>query len=153
MICYIGAAQSEKQAQNAVKKYDRWTTPDPANLADVAWDTASALLGGCKLIIGYQSGTNIFGQPMRVPTYQSQYWMMLLWPAPDDALYADVVGAAAPIIEFDLSRTPTMIVPSAFVRRSANLPANLVPIDTKLLGISPLPAGTPDMGFLGDAGA
>ena len=58
MICYVGAAQNEKQAQNAMKKYGKWTHPDPANpTVDVLWNGAVAMVAGCKLIVGYQDGT------------------------------------------------------------------------------------------------
>jgi hypothetical protein len=153
MICYVGAAQSEKQAQNAMKKYGRYTSPDPAAPAtEVVWNGAVAMLTGCKIITGYQNGTGPKGDPIRVPVYHSLYWMNLIQPVPDDPLYDDVANVArAPIIEFDLARSGS--VPSAFVRRSANLPAALVPLDTKVLGITPVWAGAPDMGFLGDTGA
>ena len=151
MICYVGAAQSERQAQNALKKYGKYTVPDPANPeTDVLWNGAMAMLAGCKLIIGYQDGTDHFGNPTRIPVYHSLYWMNLLSPAPDDVLYNDVANLLrAPIIEFDFALSGA--VPSAFVRRMANLPPQLVPLDDKVLGITPVWAGSPDMGWLYDS--
>jgi hypothetical protein len=154
MICYVGAAQNEKQAQNALKKYNKWTAPDPANpTTEVVWNGAVAMISGCKLITGYQNGTNpISGGAIRMPVYHSLYWMNVLWPTPDDTLYNDVANVAhAPIIEFDFTLIGNK--PSNFVRRSANLPAALVPIDTKILGITPVWGGSPNMGWLYDSAA
>jgi hypothetical protein len=145
MICYVGAAQNEKQAQNAMKKYGKYTAPDPANPeTDVLWNGALAMIGGCKLVTGYQDDTDAFGNPMQVPVYHGLYWMNLLSPVPDDALYNDVANVAhAPIIEFDFSRSGA--VPSAFIRRMANIPPELMPIDTKVYGISPVWFGSPQL--------
>ena len=155
MICYVGAAQNEKQAQNAMKKYGKYTTPDPEDETgvEVLWNGAVAMITGCKLITGYQNGTDGFGNPIRIPVYHSLYWMNLLSAAPDDALYNDVANVArVPIIEFDFARVPPDLppLPSDFVRRMANMPPQLVPLDTKVLGITPVWAGAPDMGFLYD---
>ena len=142
MICYVGAAQNEKQAMNAIKKYGKWTVPDPANPdVDVLWNGAVAMIAGCKLIVGYQGS---------VPVYHGLYWMNLLSPVPDDVLYNDVANLArAPIIEFDftMGRDPPLS-PSDFVRRMANLPPQLLPLDDKVLGITPIWAGSPNMGWL-----
>lgn len=154
MIMYVGAAQSEKQAQNAIKKYgNKYTHPDPEDETgiEVVWNGAVAMVSGCKLITGYQNGTNSFGSPIRVPVYHSLYWMNLLSPVPDNTLYTDVVNVGAPIIEFDFTLIGNK--PSNFVRRSANLPAALVPIDTKILGITPVWGGSPNMGWLYDSAA
>ena len=123
---------------------------DPANpTVDVLWNGAVAMITGCKLIIGYQNGTDGFGNPVRVPVYHSLYWMNLLSPVPDDVLYNDVANVArAPIIEFDFALSGD--TPSDFVRRMANLPPQLLPIDNKILGITPVWAGSPDMGWLYD---
>ena len=104
------------------------------------------MLAGCQLISGYQNATDANGTPIRVPVYHNLYWMNLLSAAPDDALYNDVATIArAPIIEFDFARSGTE--PSHFMRRSANLPSQIVPFDDKVLGITPVWAGAPDMGF------
>jgi hypothetical protein len=153
MICYVGAAQNERQAQNAIKKYGKWTHTDPSNPSDAIWNGAVAMIAGCKLITSYQTVNNpVSGDPTRVPVFHGLYWMSLLWPVPDDLLYGDVANVArAPIIEFDFSLSGD--TPSDFVRRMDNLPAQLLPIDTKILGITPVWAGSPNMGWLYDSGA
>ena len=120
MICYVGAAQNEKQAHNAIKKYGKWTHPDPANPAvDVVWNGAVAMIAGCKLIVGYQNSTDTFGNPIRIPVYHSLYWMNLLSPVPDDMLYNDVANVArAPIIEFDFTLRVTRRPISCGARRT-----------------------------------
>ena len=140
MIMYVGAAESEKQAQQAIKKYgDKYTTLDPNDPNGALWNGAVAMVAGCKLISGYQGG---------VPTFHSLYWMNLLSSTPDNALYNDVAGVGAPIIEFDFARSGA--TPSAFITRQANLPAQMTPFDDKVLGITPIWAGSPDMGWLYD---
>ena len=78
MICYVGAAQNEKQAQNAMKKYAKYTTPDPADpetdvlgMARSPWSRAASLSPDIRT-------AHSFGNPIRVPVYHSLYWMNLL---------------------------------------------------------------------------
>ena len=146
-MMYMIAFPAEIQAQQLLEPYGyaHIVVPRPEGQTwdDYAWNQGNAMMSGCKIITGYTNGTDGLGNPARIPVYDTQwFWVSLLSRAADGDLWARFSGQ--PMIEWDFTRPPaTPVKPSNFVSRAVHLAWSV----DALKGISPVWAGTPNLGF------
>ena len=146
-MIYLIAFPAEIQAMQLLEPYGYahivWPRPEGQSWDDYAWNGASGMQGGTKIILSYQDGTNSFGQPTRVPVYETTwFWCCLIKAGRDDPLFDRFSGQ--PIIEIDETNAPgNPPKPSDYIERAYHL--SFDPATIK--GISPIWAGMPDLGW------
>ena len=136
MNSYLIAFPAEIQAMQLLEPYGyaHIVVPRPEGQTwdDYAWNEDSGMKGGTKIILSYKDSTDGFGNPTRIPVYETTwFWCNVISVEPDEALFQRFSGQ--PIIE----------ITEDGIGRAYHLAFDI----NTIKGISPVWAGMPDMGW------